>query len=173
MFWSSSRRLVRAKHLQLSRLRARLKTSSARTFNRGDARSVTVDQSQAIFSRLPSLSIRNTIRVDTICFRRQFENRREFFKTRPSISGIGAPLVAVGRVENPRFRQQFKLRRVYAPVTAVIKFSDQRAELEFVDPMKTERVAIGKRTFPLAVDLNAPTAMLIARERPERLGFAA
>ena len=38
--------------------------------------------------------------------------------------------------------------------------------------MKTERVAIGKRTFPLAVDLNAPTAMLIARERPERLGFA-
>ena len=89
----------------------------------------------------------------------------QFFKTRPSISGIGAPLVAVGRVENPRSREQFKLRRVYAPVTAVIKFADKRAELEFVDPMKTERVAIGKRTFPLAIDLNAPTAMLIARER--------
>jgi pimeloyl-ACP methyl ester carboxylesterase len=96
----------------------------------------------------------------------------QFFKTRPSISGIGAPLVAVGRVENPRSREQFELRRVYAPVTAVIKFADKRAELEFVDPMKTERVAIGKRTFPLAIDLNAPTAMLIARERPERLGFA-
>jgi len=96
----------------------------------------------------------------------------QFFKTRPSISGIGAPLVAVGRVENPRSREQFKLRRVYAPVTAVIKFADKRAELEFVDPMKTERVVIGKRTFPLAIDLNAPTAMLIARERPERLGFA-
>ena len=96
----------------------------------------------------------------------------QFFKTRPSISGIGAPLVAVGRVENSRSREQFKLRRVYAPVTAVIKFADKRAELEFVDPMKTERVAIGKRTFPLAIDLNAPTAMLIARERPERLGFA-
>jgi pimeloyl-ACP methyl ester carboxylesterase len=95
-----------------------------------------------------------------------------FFKTRPSLSGIGAPLVAVGRVENPRSREQFELRRVYAPVTAVIKFADKRAELEFVDPMKTERVAIGKRTFPLAIDLNAPTAMLIARERPERLGFA-
>jgi pimeloyl-ACP methyl ester carboxylesterase len=96
----------------------------------------------------------------------------QFFKTRPSINGIGAPLVAVGRVENPRSREQFKLRRVYAPVTAVIKFADKRADLEFVDPMKTERVTIGKRTFPLAVDLNAPTAMLIARERPERLGFA-
>jgi pimeloyl-ACP methyl ester carboxylesterase len=97
---------------------------------------------------------------------------RQFFKTRAPVSGIGAPLVAVARKENPRSREQFKLHRVYAPVTAVIKFADKRAELEFVDPMKTERVAIGKRTFPLAVDLNAPTAMLIARERPERLGFA-
>src|SRR5260370_21692314 len=93
----------------------------------------------------------------------------QFFKTRPSISGIGAPLVAVGRVENPRSREQFKLRRVYAPVTAVIKFADKRAELEFVDPMKTERVAIGKRTFPLAIDLNAPPPMFIAPEPPKRL----
>ena len=95
-----------------------------------------------------------------------------FFRTRSSVSGIGAPLVAVGRTENPRSREQFELRRVYAPVTAVIKFSDKRAQLEFADPMKTERVAIGKRTFRLAMDLNAPIAMLIARERPERLGFA-
>jgi pimeloyl-ACP methyl ester carboxylesterase len=38
--------------------------------------------------------------------------------------------------------------------------------------MKTEQVALGKRTFPLAVDLSAPIATLIARERPERVGFA-
>src|SRR5206468_692281 len=57
-------------------------------------------------------------------------------------------------------------------VTATIRFSGQKVELEFVDPMKTEWVAIGKHTFPLAVDFSAPTAMLIARERPERLGFA-
>jgi pimeloyl-ACP methyl ester carboxylesterase len=96
----------------------------------------------------------------------------QFFRTLAPPSGIGAPLVAVSRRENPHFREQFKLRRVYAPVTAIVKFSDKRAELEFVDPMKTEQVAIGGRTFPLAVDLSAPTAMLIARERPERLGFA-
>lgn len=96
----------------------------------------------------------------------------QFFKTRTLVSGIGAPLVAVSRTENPQFREQFKLRRVYAPVTVTIKFSGNRADLEFVDPMRTERVAIGKRTFPLAVDLSAPIAMLIARERPERLGFA-
>lgn len=95
-----------------------------------------------------------------------------FFKTNSRVSGIGAPLVAVGRGENPQFRQQYKLRRVYAPATAVIQFSGQRADLKFVDPFQAERVALGKRNFPLAVDLSAPIAMLIARERPERLGFA-
>jgi pimeloyl-ACP methyl ester carboxylesterase len=95
-----------------------------------------------------------------------------FFKTRSLVEGVGAPLVAVARSENPRFQQQYKLPRVYAPVTAAIRFSGQRAELDFVDPMKSERVAMGKRTFPLAADFSAPTAMLIARERPERLGFA-
>jgi pimeloyl-ACP methyl ester carboxylesterase len=95
-----------------------------------------------------------------------------FFKTSSRVSGIGAPLVAVGREENPQFRQQYKLRRVYAPATAVIQFSAQKADLKFVDPFQAERVALDKRNFPLAVDLSAPTAMLIARERPERLGFA-
>jgi pimeloyl-ACP methyl ester carboxylesterase len=96
----------------------------------------------------------------------------QFFKTRSSVNGIGAPLVAVARSENPAFRQQYKLPRVYAPVTAAIRFSGQNAELEFVDPMKSGRIALGKRAFPLAVDLSAPTAMLIARERPERLGLS-
>jgi pimeloyl-ACP methyl ester carboxylesterase len=95
----------------------------------------------------------------------------QFFKTRSFVKGIGAPLVAIARSENPQFRQ-YRLPRVYAPVTAAIRFSDQKAELEFVDPMKSDRIALGKGTFPLAVDFNAPTAMLIARERPERLGFA-
>jgi pimeloyl-ACP methyl ester carboxylesterase len=96
----------------------------------------------------------------------------KFFKTRSSVTGIGAPLVAVGRTENPQFREQYKLHRIYAPVTAVIQFSGQKARLELVDPMKAERVAVGKRNFSLAVDLSASTAMLLARERPERVGFA-
>jgi len=96
----------------------------------------------------------------------------QFFKTRSSVAGVGAPLVAVARAENPQFRQQYRLPRVYAPVTAAIRFSGQKAELEFVDPMKSDRIALNKRTFPLAVDFSAPTAMLIARERPERLGLS-
>ena len=96
----------------------------------------------------------------------------QFFKARSVVAGIGAPLVAVARSENPRFRQEYKLRRLYAPATAVIKFSGQTANLEFIDPLQSERVTLNKREFPLAVDLSASTAMLIARERPERIGFA-
>ena len=96
----------------------------------------------------------------------------QFFKTRSAVKGVGAPLVAVSLSENPKFRQQYKLPRVYAPVTAAIRFSGQNAELEFVDPMKSDRIALSRRSFPLAVDFSAPTAMLIARERPERLGFS-
>jgi hypothetical protein len=96
----------------------------------------------------------------------------QFFKTRSSVTGIGAPLVAVARSEHLGVRPQYKLPRVYAPVTAAIRFAGQNAELEFVDPMQSDRIALSKRTFPLAVDLSAPIAMLIARERPERLGFA-
>lgn len=95
-----------------------------------------------------------------------------FFRDRSSSNGVGAPLVAVARSENPQFRQQYRLPRVYAPVTAAIRFSNRSARLEFIDPLKTDQVLIGKRVFPLAVDLSASTAMLIARERPERLGFS-
>lgn len=95
-----------------------------------------------------------------------------FFKNRTTVSGIGAPLVAVGRADNPQFRQQYKLRRVYAPVTAVLEFQGRRAELDFVDPFMTERTILGGHVFPLAGDLDASIAMLMARERPERIGFA-
>jgi pimeloyl-ACP methyl ester carboxylesterase len=96
----------------------------------------------------------------------------KFFQNHSTVDGIGAPLVAVGRAENPRFRQQYKLRRVYASVTALIKFNGRRAELDFVDPLMTERATLDHRVFPLAADFSASTAMLMARERPERIGFA-
>ncbi len=120
----------------------------------------------------------------------------KFFKMRSSLEGIGAPLVAVERGENTQFRQSYELPRVYAPVTAVVKFHGQRAQLEFIEPFVSDRVKIdngvgGSRTtwtgkpekvevpggdsinhsFPLAADYDAPMAMLLSRERPDKLGF--
>ena len=96
----------------------------------------------------------------------------KFFKTYTTVSGIGAPIAVVGRTESPHFRKQYKLRRVYAPVTAIVRFSGRQARLEFIDPLKTERITLNKQVFPLAADFDAPTALLIARERPERLGLS-
>ena len=96
----------------------------------------------------------------------------KFFKTYSTVFGLGAPIAVVGRTESPHFRQQYKLRRIFAPITAIVRFSGRKASLEFMDPLNAERVTLNKQTFPLAADFDAPTALLIARERPERLGLS-
>jgi pimeloyl-ACP methyl ester carboxylesterase len=96
----------------------------------------------------------------------------KFFETYSTVSGLGAPIAVVGRTESSHFRQQYKLRRIYAPITAIVRFSGRKASLEFMDPLNAERITLNKQTFPLAADFDAPTALLIARERPERLGLS-
>jgi pimeloyl-ACP methyl ester carboxylesterase len=96
----------------------------------------------------------------------------KFFKTYSTVSGVGAPIVVIGRTESPHFRQQYKLRRIYAPITAIVRFSGRKAHLEFIDPLNVERITLNKRVFPLTADFDAPTAVLIAREHPERLGLS-
>ena len=95
-----------------------------------------------------------------------------FFKNYATVSGVGAPIVVIGRTENPHFRQQYKRRRTYAPITAIVRFSGRKASLEFIDPLNADRITLNKQTFPLAADFDAPTALLIARDRPERLGLS-
>jgi pimeloyl-ACP methyl ester carboxylesterase len=97
---------------------------------------------------------------------------RAFKTPHPSVRGIGAPLVAVERSETPDFRREHLLRHIYAPVTAVIRFSGRKAQLDFIDPLESERIVLQKHLFPLAADFSAAIAVLIARDRPERLGFS-
>jgi hypothetical protein len=96
----------------------------------------------------------------------------KFFKTYSTVSGIGAPIVVIGHTESPHFREQYKFRRVYAPITALVRFSGLQAQLEFIDPLNTKRITLNKQVSPLAADFHAPTALLIARERPEKLGLS-
>jgi len=96
----------------------------------------------------------------------------KFFETYSTVSGLGAPIAVVGRTQSQNFRQQYKLRRIYAPITAIIRFTGRKASLEFIDPLNIERITLNRQTLPLAADFDAPTALLIARERPERLGLS-
>src|SRR5258707_7536071 len=96
----------------------------------------------------------------------------KFFKTYSTVSGLGAPIAVIGQTESPHFRQQYKLHRIYAPITAILRFSGRKASLEFIDPLNAERITLNKQVFPLAADFDAPTAVLIALERPQRLGLS-
>jgi pimeloyl-ACP methyl ester carboxylesterase len=95
----------------------------------------------------------------------------KFLKTRSTVIGIGAPLVALGRTENPRSRQEYSLRRIYAPITALLEFRGRRVDLELFDRFETERVSVGKYQATLGADFTAPIALGMAREHPEKLGF--
>ena len=98
-----------------------------------------------------------------------------FLRTRSTVAGIGAPLVAAGRTENPESQQRSAvpkvLHRIYAPITALLIFHGRRVNLEFLDPLETERVSFAKHQMPLAADFTAPMAIGMTREHPEKLGF--
>jgi pimeloyl-ACP methyl ester carboxylesterase len=96
----------------------------------------------------------------------------KFLKSRSTVAGIGAPLVAIGRTENPQSRQRYEFHRIYAPITARLEFRGQRINLQFLDPLATERVSLGKQQAALAADFTAPMAMAMTREHPEKLGFS-
>src|SRR4029077_15467443 len=94
----------------------------------------------------------------------------KFFKTYSTVPGVGAPIAVIRRTESPHFRQKYKLRRAYSPITAIVRFSGRQAHLEFIDPLKTDRITLNKQVFRLTADFDAPTALLIARARPARPG---
>src|ERR1700731_1873972 len=94
----------------------------------------------------------------------------KFFRKPSRIPGIGAPIVAVGRGQNPQSRRRYELTRIYAGVTAVVNFRGHQARLEFVDPFSTDRVTVNDHSFRLAADFDTPLALLLKRERPDKLG---
>jgi pimeloyl-ACP methyl ester carboxylesterase len=103
----------------------------------------------------------------------EFDVGGVYVTERTTRDGIGAPLVAVGRGQRGRYREDFALPRTYYGVTAVARFDRaRRCVLSFEDPLASERVTIGSRTFPLAADFTVPLAVLLARENPERLGLS-
>src|SRR4029077_15534839 len=77
-------------------------------------------------------------------------------------------VVAIGRDKARDDRTRFGMKRVYAAVTAVIKFQDHRAKIEFIERLSAEEVVIGGRPRRLAGDFTAPLAMTLVMERPDK-----
>lgn len=85
--------------------------------------------------------------------------------------GLGATLVAIGRTEKKDFRANFSQARTYYGVTAVARFRKNVCEVSFHDPLDQDTVTLGSHTYPLAADFTTPLAVLLTRERPEKLGL--
>lgn len=93
-----------------------------------------------------------------------------FVQKRVTVDGIGAPVVAIGR-KRTDFRKTFAAARFYGSATAIVRFSERRAQLEFFEPFATTQVSLGKHTYPLAADFTAPAAVGLSREHVEKLGL--
>lgn len=102
----------------------------------------------------------------------QFDVGGSYMTERATKEGLGAPLVAVGREMNTDARPDFSIPRTYYGVTAVARFTGRKCEIGFEDPLATENVSMGGRTFPLAADYTVPIAVMLASTKPEKMGLA-
>ncbi len=102
----------------------------------------------------------------------QVEIGGDYIKQRVERPGLGASLVAIGRTPRGDFRETLSQPRTYYGVSAVAEFQGNRCRISFVDPLDRETVQVGRHTYPLAADFTTPLAVLLTRERPEKLGLA-
>ena len=101
----------------------------------------------------------------------QVEVEGEYIKFKAIREGLGASLVAIGRTPKKNARATFSQDRTYYGISAVVSFKGDQCEVSFHDPLDEDTVKVGRHTYPLAADYTTPLAVLLTRERPEKLGL--
>jgi|SRR5271166_1175836 len=90
-------------------------------------------------------------------------------------SGVGAPVLwELRRLKKKEARGQLLLSepdKNYYSLTAVLEFNGSEARLAMKDPLASDRVSIGGRSYPLAADLAIGPAEVLAKDLPLRLGL--
>jgi pimeloyl-ACP methyl ester carboxylesterase len=85
--------------------------------------------------------------------------------------GIGAPLVAVRHLTVAQAAALFTAPAIYYGVTGVVEFEGSRCVLSIRDPLAAETAQVEGHTYPLAANFTASIAMVLAQEKPQRLGL--
>jgi len=96
----------------------------------------------------------------------QFDVKGKYVTHHTRKDGLGAPLVAIGREKNKDMKENFALPRTFYGVTAVIRFEGRHAVIALEDPLATENISFGGRSFPLAADFTVPLAVMLASANP-------
>jgi pimeloyl-ACP methyl ester carboxylesterase len=95
-----------------------------------------------------------------------------YVEDRVTKKGIGAPLVARRILTEEQATKLFIAPRIYYGITATAQFEGSRCVISAQDPLKIESVQVDGHSYPLAADFSASYAMLLAKEKPQKLGFA-
>lgn len=95
-----------------------------------------------------------------------------YVKDHVTKEGIGAPLVAKRELTAQQASALFTPPYIYYSVTATAQFEGSRCVISINDPLAAESVRVDGHTYPLAANFTASYAMLLAREKPQKLGFA-
>src|SRR5450432_2962883 len=95
-----------------------------------------------------------------------------YVKDHVTKDGIGAPLVPVRHLTAEQAAALFMSPAIYYSATGVAEFEGSRCVLSIKDPLAAETVRVEGHTYPLAADFTASMALLLAHEKPQKLGFA-
>ena len=91
-----------------------------------------------------------------------------YLTNRVLIQGVGAPFVSAGIGRN----QSWEPHKHYYSVTAILTFAGTHGTLQILDPGITTMVTLEGRSRPVAADLTAPEALLIAETQPQKFGMS-
>src|SRR5216110_1551744 len=84
---------------------------------------------------------------------------------------MGAPLIAERTLTAEQASALFCAPSSYYSVTATAQFEGSRCVISIYDPLATETVSVDGHSYPLAANFTASYAMLLAREKPQKLGL--
>ena len=102
----------------------------------------------------------------------ELDYKGSYVKDHVKKDGIGAPLVAKRELTAQQASALFTPPYIYYSVTATAQFEDSRCVISINDPLAAETVRVDGHTYPLAANFTASYALLLAREKPQKLGFA-
>jgi pimeloyl-ACP methyl ester carboxylesterase len=102
----------------------------------------------------------------------ELELKGTYVKDHVTKEGIGAPLVAKRELTAQQASALFCPPYIYYSVTATAQFEGSRCVISINDPLAAESVRVDGHSYSLAADFTASYAMLLAREKPQKLGFA-
>ncbi len=113
-----------------------------------------------------NLALYDLIPVDELSY------KGTYVKDHVTKDGIGAPLVAKRELTTQQASAFFCPPYIFYSVTATAQFEGSRCVISINDPLAAESVRVDGHSYPLAADFTASFAMLLAREKPQKLGFA-